>query len=310
MRKSIFIFTLCLLFGATGFAQTLEELKATQAAKTAMQTAKEGELEALKAEIATLQTQINRLSGWRKGLTGILGFDLSSNDNWVGSPNPNASSSSLNVGITGFLNKETAKTFWNNALTIDKQWADIDLSDADTGVEDDGLFDNAVADLLNVSSLAGYKLTDKFALSAQGELNTSVENFLSPGTFDLGLGATWLPIENMTVVVHPFNYRYAWAADGTTAESTGSIGAKVRVDYFRTFDVAGKQIAWTTYLSGFAPYQENDPSLLEYTWNNKFAFNVWNGIGVGISYVFRNAEFESPDAQQQFGVGLTYNFIK
>lgn len=309
MKKLINVLMMCLIVGGVLNAQTLEELTADKAAKAAMAAEKQAEIDALNAQIADLTTAIHRLSGWRTGLTGIVGFDLSGNDNWIGSPNPDASSSSLAIGITAFANKETQKTFWNNVLTVDKKWADIDLSDADAGVEDDNLFDNAVADILNLSSLAGYKLTDKFALSAQGELNSSVENFLEPGTLDIGIGATWLPIQNMTVVIHPFNYRYAFAA-ADNVESTGSVGAKVRVDYFRNFSFAGKDIVWTTYLTGFVPYQENDPTLTEYTWNNKFAFNLWNGIGVGIGYVLRNAEFESADTQQQYNLGLTYNFIR
>lgn len=307
MKKLINVLMMCLLVGGVLNAQTLEELTADKAAKAGMVTAKQAEIDALNAQIADLTTAINRLSGWRTGLTGIVGFDLSGNDNWIGSPNPDASSSSLAIGITAFANKETTKTFWNNTLTVDKKWTDIDGVGIDE--TEDNLFDNATADILNLSSLAGYKITDKFALSGQGELNTSVENFLEPGTLDIGLGATWLPIENMTVVIHPLNYRYAFSAVDAV-ESTGSVGAKVRVDYFKNFKFAGKDIVWTTYLTGFVPYQDNDPTLTEYTWNNKFAFNLWNGIGVGIGYVLRNAEFESMDTQQQYNVGLTYNFIK
>lgn len=291
-------------------AQSVEELQATQAEKIAQAEELQAQVDALMGESNDIQSQLDKLVGWRKGFNGQLGFDFNKSSGWIANPNPDASSSSLNLGLNGYALKDSEKTFWHNKGIINKSWQDVDLSQDDTGgvKEDDGLFDNGTVDILNLSSLAGYKLSDKFALSGQGEVNTSLGNFLKPGTFDLGVGATWLPIENMTVVIHPLNYRYAWAADGTTAESTGSVGAKVRADYTKEFDVNGRTIAWNSTLTTFLPYKENDPSLNELTWINSFAFEIWNGIGVGLTYGIRNAKFESEDTQSFTSLGLSYGF--
>jgi len=185
--------------------------------------------------------------------------------------------------------------------------------------------------------LAGYKLTDKIALSALGELNTSIENFLEPGTFDIGLGATWTPIPNLVVVIHPLNYHIAWSADGS-ADAQGAVGAKIRADYQDDFVIAGKKISWSSTLTSFLPYSSKDiavkmvnqdgafidaagnladilgnpitaetagvrnAGLFEYTWLYIFSFQIWKGIGVGLNFGLRNSEFEFQDLQTFYSI--------
>ena len=161
-------------------------------------------------------------------------------------------------------------------------------------------------DILNFQSLYGYKLSDKWAISAMGDLNTSLGNIFDPGTLDFGLGATWVPNSNMTVVIHPFNYRVAFSgAEGVSSES--AVGAKVRADYTQAFNIAGKDMNWSTTLMTFIPYQSKEPTLFEYTWLNTLSFEIWKGIGVGVGFGLRNAEYESVDSQTYFSFGLSYN---
>lgn len=297
-----------------GHSQSLEELQGMQAEKTAAADELQAQVDAIRSEADGLQTQIDRLSGWRKGVNGLIGFDFNKSDGWIANPNPEASSSSLNLGVNAFMLKDNEKSFWHNKGLLNKAWQDVDLAEKDEA----GLFDNGTVDILNLSSLAGYKIAETFALSGQAELNTSLGNFLEPGTLDLGVGATWLPIDNMTVVIHPFNYRYAFAKGAV--ESSGAVGAKVRVDYTKEFDVSGRTVAWSSTLTSFLPYGDTkqtislddgstyESSLNELTWLNTFAFEVWNGIGVGLTYGIRNAKFESPDTQSFTSLGLSYGF--
>ena len=111
MNKLILLFTF-LLFGALSLnAQTIEELKSMQAEKSAMAGDLSGQLGAIQGEIDAIQKEIDLLSGWRTGLTGLIGFDLNKSNGWASSPNPNASSSALNIGLTGVanMNKLVAK---------------------------------------------------------------------------------------------------------------------------------------------------------------------------------------------------------
>ena len=330
--KKLFLLTLTLL--AFGFASaqdmTLEEMKAQKAELAAAVGASQAAADASQAELDALQIKIDRLSGWLTGLSGIVGLNFGESNQWFGNPNPTAESKAISIGITGYANRNHEKFFWNNKLVINKAWQRVDVTEAD-GEREGNLFDFGTLDILNISSLYGYKLTDKIAISALGELNTSIGEFLEPGTFDIGVGITWTPIPNLVVVIHPLNYHIAWSADGDR-DSAGSIGAKIRADYQNEFSISGRKIAWSSTLTSFLPYSGSDQtvtsvddfgrplfddedmtipttrvaSLFEYTWLNTFSFEVWNGIGVGFTFGIRDADFEFEDLQSFYSIGVTY----
>lgn len=325
-----YIFTLlilCLISLNYVQAQSLEELKTMQSEKLASIEDLQSQIDGINGELEGLQKEIDILSGWRKGINGLFGLDWNNSNGWVANPNPDSRATSLSIGITAFANADKEKTFWHNKGIVQKAWNDVDKSDGDRMAAGDGLFDNGTIDLLNISSLAGYKISETFAFSGLAELNTSVENFLKPGTFDIGVGATWLPIDNMTVVIHPFNYHFAWPSQAEKDKlekgisSSGSFGAKVRVDYFKDFNIAGSSLTWTTTLTSFIPYSDTkqnvvdemdvvlrEAGLMEYTWINNLSFEVWNGIGVGVGFGLRNSNFESADLQSYTTLGLSYGF--
>ncbi len=314
MTKSIWMSAFLILTFLTGYSQKVEELKQTRAEKQAMLDEKKAEADALQSEITGLTDQIHLLAGWRTGLAGIVGFNIFEANQWAGNPNPNSSSIGLNVNLTAFANRNEEKWFWNNKLLANKAWQTVDVEEQDGG----DLFDNSTADLLNISSLFGYKLTDKVALSAMAEMNTSIEMFLAPGTADIGIGATWTPANNLTVVVHPFNYRISFPEMGGV-ESQGAIGAKVRVDYGRDLLIKEKTISWASTLTAFLPYGDEsleitdkagvvqEAGLEELTWLNTFSFTLWKGIGVGATFGVRRADFEVyEDWQSYYSIGLSY----
>ena len=303
MKKiTLLLFMFCIAFSAVQ-AQTLDaDLKAKQAELAAAQEA----IDKLTGEIADLEASIETGAGWLTGFGGTVGFNLNKSNGWIANPNPNASSSGLAIGLSGYANNITEDFFWRNKGILNKAWQDIDLSSADGGVDDDGLFDNGTVDLLNISSLAGKPISDQLAISGLGELNTSLGNFLKPGTFDIGVGLTWTPnIDDLIVVLHPLNYHFAFPGDGAGFESTGSLGAKLRADYTHDWD----GFAYTSTLTSFIPYKGSvapTPTLFEWTWLNTLTFDIWKGVGVGISAGLRNAEFESLDTQSFYSVGLSY----
>lgn len=332
MKKFYSLIAAMILMSSVAFGQTLDELRAQKAETQSIISSKEAEIATLKGNIASLSDQINYLVGWRKGVSGLIGFNFANNNNWVKSPNPNSQSQALNLTLNGYANYDKPKYFWNNNLIITKAWQDLDLSDGDADANKDGLFDNGTVDILNISSLAGYKLTPKFALSGLGELSTSLGNFLEPGVLDLGLGVTWLPVKNMTVVFHPVNMHAAWLSEAVKKAAPMAdnpnitFGAKLRADYTSALLVAGRKIAWSSTLTSFLPYSDNkftfdelgvdgkptgkkvEVGAFEYTWLNTLSFDVWKGIGVGVGFGLRNAEFESKDVQSFYTVGLSYGF--
>ena len=302
MKKLYILFIGLMVFSINTNAQSLEDLKAKKAELTAQASAKQAEVDALNGEIGALNTEIDILSGWAMGFSGNIGFDFNKSKNWVASPNPESSSSSLALGLAAYANKMTEKTMLRNKGLVTMAWQDVNLNSAE--VDTVGLFDNGTVDILNLSSLYGYRIHPKFAISALAELNTSVANFVNPGAFDFGVGGTWTPNNDLVVVIHPLNY-HAGLSRTDGIEGAGALGLKLRADYTKAYNIIGKQMNLSSTLTGFIPYGDED--LMEYTWVNSLSFELWKGIGVGIGAGLRKADFESTDTQSYYSLGLSYN---
>lgn len=256
-------------------AQTEEELKAQQSPKKA-------EIAKLQGEVDALQAQIDALPGWKYGAFGTIGGNISKFNDWFSQGTPNVSSGNITVTGNAFANKLEDKYFWRNSLNVNLGWVKFDNEDDST---DDDSFREAT-DVFNVSSLYGYKLTEKLAVSALGEYRTTIlNNFNDPGYLDLGVGATWTPITNLVVVVHPLNYNFVFSDNDAVFES--SLGAKIVADYTRQI---GK-IAFKSNLSAFASYKSSD--LSNWTWTNGFAYTLWKKIGVGFDFGLRGNKQEA-----------------
>ena len=291
MKKIVFALALCL--GITSVnAQTVEELKAEKAEKQAA-------AKALKAEANAIQAQIDALPGWKKGAFGTIGGSLSEFNNWYSQGTPNNSSGNLGFTVNTFANLNQEKFFWNNSLNVNLAWVKLDDKDDPTDSEK---FE-PTTDVFNVSSLYGYKLAEKFALSALGEYRTTfLDNFNDPGYLDLGVGGTWTPINNLIVVVHPLNYNFVFSDNDTVFES--SLGAKIVADYTRSIGA----INFKTNLSVFQSYKSSDYS--NWTWTNSYSYTLWKMIGVGFDFGLRQNKQEAVNFNLANGnVGTTFDNV-
>ncbi len=274
MKKTIFAF-LTIFAVSFSYAQTIEELKAEQAIK-------KDSVKAIQARVDALQGQIDTFPGWKKGIFGTLGANLSGANNWYAQGTPNNSSGNIGITLNAFANLDKEKFFWRNAGNVNLQWVKLDNKDIST---DDDSF-NGTTDVFNITSLYGYKLSEKFAISALGEYRTSIiNNFNDPGYLDAGIGATWTPIKDMVVVVHPLNYNFVFAKDDVAY--TSSLGAKIVVDYTRKIGA----ISFKTNFSTFQSYKSGD--LSNWTWINSFGYTLWKGIGLGFEFGLRNNKQEA-----------------
>ncbi len=306
----IFTITLLSLFlaGTNVEGQSLTELKEKQQILLEEQAGVQSKVDELQGQIDALQKKIDYTSGWRKGLAGVVGFNLNRSSKWAKNANPNGFASGLSINGTGFIIRESEKSFWRNTGILNLAWQKVD---PDTDVEGNDTGFDRITDILNLSSLAGYKLSDVLALSGLGELNTSVGNLLSPGTFDLGLGATYTGIENLVLVVHPLNLHVAFPASEVGLSTKAFMGLKLRADYANTF---ANGITWATNFTSFSPYSGEfisntgaTISAFEWTWLNTLTFPVYQGIGLGISFGLRDAAFEYDGTQSFYSLGLSYN---
>ena len=270
------ILTLALVFCASfGFSQTEDELKAQIAPK-------KDSIAALKARVDALQAQIDKLPGWKIGAFGTIGVNLSSFNNWYAQGSPNNASGNIGVILNGYANLNQDKYFWRNSGNVNLSWVKFDDKD---DPEDDDSFRKS-ADVFTINSLYGRKITEKFAISALGEYrSTLLDNFNDPGYLDLGVGATWTPITDLVVVVHPLNYNFVFSKGENIYES--SLGAKIVTDYTKKIGA----VNFKTNLSMFQSYKSGDFS--NYTWINSLGYTLWNGIGLGFEFGLRNNKQEA-----------------
>ncbi|TWO32148.1 DUF3078 domain-containing protein [Seonamhaeicola sediminis] len=305
------VLLLCLFFiGVFSInAQTKEELQAKKAEKKA-------EADAALKEVKALQAQIDAIPGWRTGAFGTIGGSLSNFNNWYAQGSPNNSSGNIGFTVNAYANLIQDKFFWRNAVTTNLNW--VKLDDKDNPNDDDSF--NPTTDVFNLSSLYGRKLSEKFAISGMGEYRTTLlDNFNDPGYLDLGVGATWTPIENLIVVIHPLNYNFVFSSGNTVFES--SLGAKIVADYTRQIGA----INFKTNFSTFQSYKSGDYS--NWTWTNSFGYTLWKMIGVGFDFGLRSNKQEAlnyalaqtpatatgfddvdNDLQTYWTIGLSYKF--
>lgn len=286
------IFTLLALTACcfTVFAQTQEELLAMKAAKEAELALIEpqlkdlsGKAETLKAEIATLADQTTPYPRWDVGALGNAGFNFASFNEWLSKSSPNTTAFNIAVTTNAFANLQQRKYFWRNNANLTLGW--IKFNDRDDP-NDSNKFEVA-ADAFNASTLFGYKLSEKLAISTLGEYRTSVldDKFNDPGYLDVGAGLTWTPIVDMVVVLHPLNYNFIFSSGDFEYES--SLGAKLVVDYKKEITPG---LAWKTNLSAFMSYEGSD--LSNWTWVNGLTTST-KGIGIGLDIGLRGNKQEA-----------------
>ena len=302
MNKKLILSVLLLLVVTLSFAQTKEELQTQKAEKQA-------EADKFQGEANALQAQIDALPGWRTGAFGTIGGSLSNFSNWYGQGTPDLSSGSFGITLNAFANKIEDKYFWRNSLTTNLNWIKFDDKNDST---DDDSFKNGT-DVFNISSLYGRNISKTWAVSGLMEYRTTLlDNFNDPGYLDVGVGATWTPIENLIVVIHPLNYNFVFADSDSVFES--SLGAKIVADYTRQIGA----INFKTNLSTFQSYKSGDLSNI--TWTNSFSYTLWKMIGVGFDFGLRSnqqeaANYQAVDLadadnklQSYYTFGLSYKF--
>ncbi|MBO0320874.1 DUF3078 domain-containing protein [Muricauda sp. CAU 1633] len=292
-------------------AQTAEEIKAEMAPK-------KDSIAAIQGRVDALQAQLDALPGWKIGAFGTIGGSLSNFNNWFAQGIPNNSSGNIGFTVNAFANLQEDKFFWRNAANLNLAW--VKLDDKDDPNDDDRF--RQTTDVFNISSLYGRKLSEKFAISTLAEYRTTIlSNFNDPGYLDLGIGATWTPIPDLVVVMHPLNYNFVFSKEDTIFES--SFGAKIVADYTKQIGV----VSFKSNLSMFQSYKSGD--LSNWTWTNSFSYTLWKMIGVGfdfglrsnkqetLNYIVNNAPTPDPSAtfdtidnelQTYWTLGLSYKF--
>ncbi|TRZ46450.1 DUF3078 domain-containing protein [Robertkochia solimangrovi] len=261
----------------TGYSQTLDELKEVQKLK-------KDSISDIQKRVDALQSKIDKYPGWRYGAFGTIGISLSEFDKWYSQGTPNVSSGKIGGTVNLYANLNQEKYFWRNSALINLSWLKYD--DKDDPNDDDSY--REATDVFNISSLYGYKLSSKFAASALMEYRTTIlSNFNDPGYLDLGIGATWTPLNDLVVVFHPLNYNLVFSDEDNIY--TSSAGCKILADYNRKFGA----LSIKSNLSVFMSYKDSNYS--NWTWTNAFGYTLWKNIGVGFEFALRDNQQEALD---------------
>ena len=310
MQKLGFILAFMTIAIANVSAQTIEELTAERDSKAAELATLEGQLsevkgkvDGLKADVAALTDRITPYPRWNTGAFGTIGFNLSNFNDWLSKDLSNTSAASIGVSVNALADLDQEKYFWRNAANLNLGWQKFDNKDIDT--DEEGF--QVASDAFNLTSLFGYKLSEKLAASALGEYRTSVLDgkFNDPGYLDFGVGVTWTPLPALFVVIHPLNYNLVISNSDFDYQS--SAGAKIVANYTRKLS---NGIGWKSNLSTFQSYKHSD--LSNWTWVNSFSTAV-KGIGVGFEIGLRKnkqealaAEISENPLQTYWLLGLSY----
>ena len=302
MKKIICLSVTFTLFFFSSYPQTKKELKTKQAEKQA-------EADKYIAEVNNLQVQIDALPGWHFGAFGTIGGSLSNFSNWYAQGTPNNSSGSIGFTANAHANLIEDTFFWRNALNVNLNWVKLDDKDMSTDSENF----NPTTDVFNLSSHYGKRLSKKWAVSGLTEYRTTLlNNFNNPGYLDLGVGATWTPLRDLIIAIHPLNYNFVFRNSNTIFQS--SLGAKIVLDYTRQFGAFNLKSNFST----FQNYSSAD--LSNWTWNNSFGYTLWKIIGIGFDFALRNNKQEAANfqnvalenadnkLQSYYTIGLSYKF--
>ncbi len=285
MKKYVFLFLVILAVSLN--AQDVDALKKEQASK------KEA-IAKLQAEVGAIQAKLDAIPGWKKGAFGTIGGSLSGFNNWYSKEAPNSSAGNIGFTVNVFANLLEDKYFWRNAAGINLNWVKLDNLDDPSDSPDF----NAATDVFGITSLFGYKLAPTLAASTLAEYKTTIiDNFNNPGFLDAGVGATWTPIKDLVVVVHPLNYNFVFS--DASSQYNSSLGAKISADYTRKIGA----VNFKTNLSSFYSYKDADYS--NWTWTNSLAYTLWKGIGLGFDFGLRQNKQEAFNAQSVNNTGLT-----
>ena len=263
------------MVATVSFSQTKQELKD-------LKSEKQDSIKALQGKVNALQSQIDKFPGWHYGAFGTIGANLSEFSNWYAQGSPNNSAGNVTITINPYakLNQETF--FWYTNANINLSWVTFVDKDDDSDESDY----RQATDIFTLTSLYGYKFSEKLAGSTLVEYRTTLlNNFNDPGYLDLGVGVTWTPISELVVVIHPLNYNFVFSDGSSDYES--SLGAKIVADYSKSF---GK-LKVKSNLSMFQSYKDTDYS--NWTWTNALGYEVWKGIGLGFEFGLRDNRQEA-----------------
>jgi len=197
MYRLLLCLALIFSLASSAVAQTEEELKTMKTEKEEELAALQNQVKAVQGEIADIKEQLLVFPRWETGAFGILGANLNGFSDWLARGEPNSSAVGLTFSANAFANHFTQKIFWRNAGNLNVGFTKLREKDSDGNILKDTELKSP--DVINFTSLFGYKLSEKLAISILGEYrSTFLENF------NTGAGCGGTKEESSRVILSAF----------------------------------------------------------------------------------------------------------
>ena len=266
-----------------------------------------------------LTTYANKdtIQGWRhSGLVGVV-FGQTSLDKWVAGGEKSTITGSFTLNASA--NYLKGKWFWNNNLLA--QYGMIYATSTEW---------QKSADQLNINSVGGRKISEKWALAGLLNFNTQfakgynypdknnyISNFFAPAYFDAAVGFAYKPSPKYTVFLSPIAERVTFVLDDSLS-NVGSFGVKKgkKIDFETgpylmgsTNQQVSKEFSVISSVFLFTPYSDKFGNF-DVVWDLLLNYKLSKYFTASLSTTVRYYENEIKAIQfkEIFGLGLTYTF--
>ena len=255
--------------------------------------------------------------GWKhSGLTS-LSFGQTSLQNWVAGGNNTVSGDFV---FNASLNYLKDKVFWDNNLVV--EYGTVYSSTTDW---------MKAADKLNLTSIAGRKISKAWSLSAllsfytqfangydyATDRNKRISTFMAPGYLDLALGFTYKPNAKYSVFLSPLSERATFVLDdslsyyGAFGVSPGKktnfqTGAYVLAS---TTQAISSNLNLISSLDLFTPYSK-DFGNIDVNWDLLVNYKLSKLLTATLNTTLRyyDKELHKIQFKEILGLGFTYKF--
>jgi hypothetical protein len=254
--------------------------------------------------------------GWKHSGISNLTFGQTALQDWVAGGN-NTISGDFNLNAS--MNYLNDKLFWDNNLSLEYGLVYSSVTDW-----------MKAADKLNLTSIAGRRISKMWSISALLNFNTQfakgynypnkdnyISNLMAPGYLDLALGFTYKPNAKYSLFLSPISERATFVLDDSLS-NCGAFGVdpgkKTRFQtgayvLASTNQTITKDLTLISTLDLFTPYTK-DFGNIDMNWNLLLNYKINKLLTASLNTTVRyyDKELHKIQYKEIFGLGLAYKF--
>jgi len=258
------------------------------------------------------------IRGWSHFGLSSFTFGQTSLTNWIAGGNNSVSGDFILNASVNYMND---KVFWDNSLFMEYGLLYSSASIPDW---------MKAADKLNLTSIAGRKISKAWSLSALLNFYTQfvkgynypntdnyISNLMAPGYLEIAVGFTYKPNDKYSVFLSPLTERATFVLDDSLSRA-GAFGVEPgKKTMFQTGayvlvttkQALTKDLSLMSSLDLFTPYSK-DFGHIDVNWNLLLGYKINKLFTASLNTTLRYYEKETRKVQfkEMFGFGFAYNF--